>query len=103
MKPLTLTAENFDASIARGTYLVDFWAGWCGPCKILSPILDDIYSENSERFTLAKVDIDAEETLAERFGIMSIPTVILFKDGKAVKAAVGVSAPETYIEMIDDN
>ncbi|MDR0857501.1 MAG: thioredoxin [Oscillospiraceae bacterium] len=101
MEHLNLTAETFDAAISRGKYLVDFWAEWCGPCKLLSPLLDTIYGENSDRFTLAKVDVDAEEALAERFGIMSIPTVILFIDGKAVKAAVGVNTPDTYLEMID--
>ena len=89
MAVLHLTKENFDASIAEGKVIVDFWATWCGPCKILAPTIDAIATEYKDRVVVGKVDVDENEALARRFGIMSIPTLFLFKDGEVVEKLVG--------------
>ncbi len=98
---LHLTKDTMEAAVAEGITLVDFWADWCGPCKMVAPILDELYAERDD-FQLAKIDTDAEPELAEGFGIQGIPTVILFKDGKAEIAAVGVRPKEFYVEMLDE-
>lgn len=71
------------------TVVVDFWATWCGPCRMVAPVLDEIAGENKEKLTVAKLDIDANPETARDFGVMSIPTMIVFQDGKAVKQIVG--------------
>ncbi|MDR2360727.1 MAG: thioredoxin [Oscillospiraceae bacterium] len=99
---LNLTKETMEDAVAVGLTLVDFWADWCGPCKMLAPILQELYEERGD-FKLAKVNIDKEQELAEGFAIQSVPTVVLFRDGKAELAAVGVRGKATYEEMLDAN
>ncbi|OYW73699.1 MAG: thioredoxin [Verrucomicrobia bacterium 12-59-8] len=94
MKPITLTTETFDTTLS-GTdqpVLVDFWAEWCGPCKMMSPILDQLATEQAGRATIAKVDIDAYPDLQARFGIRAIPTLIVFKNGQPVNTITGVKS-----------
>lgn len=85
-----ITAESFD-SITNGNVpvLVDFWAPWCGPCRALSPIVDELAEELEGRMTVAKCNVDDNQDLAMKFGVMSIPTLVLFKDGKEVFRSVG--------------
>ena len=83
-----LNQNNFHNAIANGTALVDFYADWCGPCRIVSPIVDEIAEERSD-ITVGKVNVDDENALAMKYGVMSIPTLIVFKDGKAVAKIVG--------------
>lgn len=85
-----ITAESFD-SITNGNVpvLVDFWAPWCGPCRALSPIVDELADELEGRMTVAKCNVDDNQDLAMKFGVMSIPTLVLFKDGKEVFRSVG--------------
>lgn len=90
-----VTEENFDEVINEGPVLVDFWAVWCGPCKMLAPTLEEI--ENQHGLRVVKVNVDEESELARQFRIMSIPTMILFKDGEAVKTVVGVK-PKKQLE-----
>lgn len=97
---LHLKKNDFAATIASGTALIDFWAGWCMPCKMLVPVIEDISEEYGDSITVGKVDIDAEGDIATEFGIMSIPTVILFKDGKEVQRFVGVQPKEVYAGAI---
>jgi len=99
MKPIALTTETFDATLANTDQpvLVDFWAEWCGPCKMMSPILDQLATEQAGRATIAKVDIDAFPDLQARFGIRAIPTLIVFKNGQPVSTITGVKS-KTFLE-----
>ena len=83
-----LNQNNFNNAIANGTALVDFYADWCGPCRIVSPIVDEIAEERSD-ITVGKVNVDDENALAMKYGVMSIPTLIVFKDGKEAARIVG--------------
>jgi len=96
MGALHLTKDNFEEVISTGKVLVDFWAGWCMPCKMVAPVIEELAAEFEGRVTVAKVDIDNEGDLASRFAIMNIPTVILFADGIEVKRFIGVKPKETY-------
>ena len=100
MAALHLTASDFDQTIASGTALVDFWAGWCGPCKMLAPVIEELAGEYSGKVTVGKVDVDAEGTLAMRYNVMSIPTVILFRDGSEVRRFVGVQPKAAYTAVL---
>ena len=90
MAILHLNQENFDKTIdAAETALVDFWAPWCGPCKMLGPVFEEAEKEVNGKAVLAKVNVDEQQDLAVRFGVTSIPTLILFKNGKEVKRSLG--------------
>ena len=91
---LNLNKDNFEQSIANGVALVDFWASWCGPCKMQLPIIEEFSGEMEGKATVGKVNVDEELELAQSFGIQSIPTLILFKDGKPVKKLVGLHSKE---------
>ena len=88
---LHLTEDTFDETIknAKGPVLVDFWAAWCGPCKTIAPFLDQIAGEMEGRATVAKVNVDENGDLSARFGVRSIPTLLVFKDGRVVDQTVG--------------
>lgn len=96
MSLINLTSDNFDETIGSGKVLVDFWADWCRPCKMVAPVIEELAAENEGSVTVAKVDVENESALAARFKIMSIPTVMLFKDGIEVKRFIGVQPKETY-------
>ena len=87
---LTVTNKNFDQIISSGVVVVDFWANWCGPCRMLSPIIDQLAEQFAGRITVGKVDVDRESELASRFRIMSVPSLLFFQDGKLVETSVGV-------------
>lgn len=89
-KVLQLNDTNFDQEIKSGIVLVDFWASWCGPCRIQAPILDEVADKIGTAAKIAKVNVDESPRLASIFGIRSIPTLIIFKDGKQVKQFTGV-------------
>ncbi|NWO19467.1 thioredoxin [Leptotrichia sp. oral taxon 223] len=98
---LSLNKDNFEQSIANGVALVDFWAEWCGPCKMQLPIIEEFSSEMEGKATIGKVNVDEQLELAQSFGIQSIPTLILFKDGKPVKKLVGLHSKESLYEEIN--
>lgn len=91
-----LNSGNFDAEVAKGTTLVDFWAAWCGPCMMLAPVIEEI-SEANKEVKFCKLDISAEQEIAGKYGVMSIPTLVLFKDGEEVDRLVG-AYPREIIE-----
>lgn len=95
-----INTANFDETIKEGVVLVDFFANWCGPCKMLAPILEQVAEELTD-IKIVKVDVDESEELAMRFGIMSIPTMIIFKDGQPVKKAQGFQPKDTLISFIN--
>ena len=98
---LNLNKDNFEKSISRGVALVDFWAEWCGPCKMQLPIIEEFSSEMDGKATVGKVNVDEQLELAQSFGIQSIPTLILFKDGKPVKKLVGLHSKESLYEEVN--
>ena len=98
---LNLNKDNFEQSISSGVALVDFWAEWCGPCKMQLPIIEEFSSEMEGKAIIGKVNVDEELELAQSFGIQSIPTLILFKDGKPVKKLVGLHSKESLYEEVN--
>lgn len=98
---LAITKENFQAEVEQeqGTVLVDFWAQWCGPCRMQAPILEAFAGEHSD-IKVAKCDVDENPELAEKFSIMSIPSLLVFKGGKLVKSAVGLHDKEALAALV---
>jgi thioredoxin 1 len=88
---ITLTNDNFEQEVlkAKGKVLVDFWADWCGPCKMLSPLVDEIAGEMDGKIKVGKLNVDEARLIASRYGVMSIPTLILFENGEIVNQSVG--------------
>ena len=103
MSTVTVTDANFaQAVLASPTpVLVDFWAAWCGPCKMIAPVLDEIASERAGSLTVAKVDVDANPATARDFQVVSIPTLILFKGGEPVKRIVGAKGKAALLRELD--
>ena len=99
MSVLKLSSNNFEDAVKSGAVLVDFYADWCGPCRMVSPIIDEIAEERSD-ITVGKVNVDESIELASRFGVESIPTVIIFKDGKEVNRITGYRPKKAFLEAI---
>ena len=99
---ITLTKGNFEDEVLKSEIpvLVDFWASWCGPCKMLAPTVAQIAEEYSGKIKVGKVNVDEEESLSLEYGIASIPTVILFKNGKPEKTSIGLVPKETLVSML---
>lgn len=101
MAEIVLTEQNFEAEVLSATQpvLVDFWATWCGPCRMLAPVLEELAVEYDGRVTVGKVNVDEQPLLAARYGIQSIPTVMLFKNGELVNTLVGFR-PKAQLEQL---
>lgn len=97
-----LTNQTFDAAIASGLTLVDFWATWCGPCRMQTPILEELSRELSDNKKIAKVNVDQERDLALKFGIQSIPTILVFQEGRLVDRLVGVRTKDELKQIINE-
>ena len=102
MSVVTITKENFRSEVLESAkpVLVDFWASWCGPCRMLSPVVDQIAEENTS-IKVGKINVDEQPELAEQFGVSSIPTLIVFQGGKAVKSSVGVRPKAAILAMFE--
>jgi len=102
MNILHLENENFNEIIKSGLTLVDFYAEWCGPCKMLSPIIEEVAVELND-LKIIKVNVDEHGDIAQKYGVMSIPTLILFKDGNEIDKSIGFMPKEDMIEFINKN
>ena len=98
---LTLTSDNFDQTISKGVVLVDFWATWCKPCKLQGPIVAEIATEYKGKLTVGKIDIDQNQDLATSYNIQSIPTLIIFVEGKEVETFVGLQSKSALQEILN--
>ena len=99
-----LTSATFDATISEAgdkPVLVDFFAEWCGPCKMAAPIIDELSGTYADKAIIAKVDVDANQDLAQKYGVMSIPTVVMLKNGKEIDRKIGFAGREGYVQMLD--
>ncbi len=101
MAVITVTNENFTAEVMKSDkpVLLDFWASWCGPCRMVSPIVDEIAEERSD-IKVGKINVDEQGELAQKFGIMSIPTLLVFKNGKIDNKAVGAMPKANILELL---
>ena len=96
--------QEFDDMIKQNKYvLVDFWAAWCAPCRMVAPVIDKIAEQYSEKVSVAKVNVDEQQELAIRFGIQTIPTVIFFREGRLASKEIGVKPMASFARMIDSN
>ena len=103
MSVITVTKDNFDKEVLQSDkpVLLDFWASWCGPCRMVSPIVDEIAAENPDK-KVGKVNVDEEPELASKFDVMSIPTLLVFEDGELVNRAVGERSKEMILDLFDE-
>ena len=101
MAVITITKENFEAEVLKSAQpvLLDFWAAWCGPCRMLSPIVDEVAEERTD-VKVGKVNVDEQPDLAAEFGVMSIPTLLLFENGKLVRQDVGARPKSGVLELL---
>ena len=104
MTEVTLTDANFDEEVTKATMpvVVDFWAPWCGPCKIISPIIEELAKAYEGKVKVGKLNVDENPDTAAKFGVMSIPSVFVFKNGQPVKTLIGAQGKEAYQRNIDE-
>lgn len=102
MSVIAITKENFAQEVlqANKPVLLDFWAGWCGPCKMVSPILDEIAAENADSIKVGKINVDEQPELAAQFAVMSIPTLLVFENGKLKTSAVGAMPKGSILQLL---
>jgi thioredoxin 1 len=104
MADLVFTDQNFEAEVLKneGSALVDFWAPWCAPCRIVGPIIEELAKEYEGKIKIGKVNVDENPKIAQDFSVMSIPTVIFFKNGKPGKTMIGAQSKDNYKKIIDE-
>ncbi|PAV27640.1 thioredoxin [Virgibacillus profundi] len=101
MAIVNVTDQNFTEETGKGLVLADFWAPWCGPCKMIAPVLEEIDGEMEEKVQIVKLDVDENQETAGKFGVMSIPTLLLFKDGNVVDQVIGFQPKEALVDLIN--
>jgi thioredoxin 1 len=99
-KLVNLTEGNFEDTIKEGVTLVDFWAPWCGPCRMIGPVIEELASEDETGATIGKVNTDEEQALAQKYGIRSIPTILFFKDGELADTMVGAQSKTDFLNTL---
>lgn len=98
---MNLTSENFISTINNGVSVVDFYADWCGPCKMMAPVIDELTTELKDKAVVAKVNVDEEANIAGQYGISSIPTLIYFKNGQEVDRVLGVQSKDSIVTKVN--
>ncbi|ASN05061.1 thioredoxin [Virgibacillus necropolis] len=101
MAIVNVSDQNFAKETGEGLVLADFWAPWCGPCKMIAPVLEEIDGEMEEQVQIVKLDVDENQETAGKYGVMSIPTLLLFKDGEVVDQVIGFQPKEALVELIN--
>ncbi|MBM7096526.1 MULTISPECIES: thioredoxin [Alteribacter] len=96
-----VTDSNFGQETSQGLVLADFWAPWCGPCKMIAPVLEELDAEMSDKAQIVKLDVDENQETASKYGVMSIPTLLVFKDGEVVDQVVGFQPKEALVELLN--
>lgn len=99
----TFSAANWDQDVigSKTPVLVDFWAPWCGPCRMVAPVVEQLADEYAGKFTIGKLNVDENSSLAGQFSVMSIPTLAIFKDGKMIEKTIGFSSKADLVKMLD--
>ena len=102
MSVLTITKDNFEKEVLKSDkpILLDFWASWCGPCRMVGPIVEQVAEETNDTARVGKINVDEEQELAQAFQVMSIPTLVVVKGGKVVKSTVGVQSKQALLSML---
>ena len=103
MSEIILTKDNFENEVlnAEGKVLVDFWASWCGPCKMIAPVIEELATELAGRAKVGKVNVDEEAELSIQYGVMSIPTILIFENGKVIGKSIGYKDKEELLELLE--
>ncbi|MEA3513069.1 MAG: thioredoxin [Campylobacterota bacterium] len=100
-KYIELTDENFEATTKEGVALVDFWAPWCGPCRMIAPVIEELAEEFEGKAAICKVNTDEQQELSTKFGVRSIPTIVFLKDGEIVDTMVGAASKQAFADKIN--